>query len=99
MRKIIIQYTEEEHAAFVRKHEAEWKSVGAKIQFIRTQLRISQKRLAKAVGICVNTLRKLERGQYITRFKTISRSCVNWLRAVACNDFLRVTQTMGVGQD
>ena len=90
MRKIIIQYSEAERADFIRKHEAEWKEVGAQIKSIRTQLRISQMRLARAAGICDKTLRKLERGQYITRFKTVVASCKNSLLAIAYADLYTV---------
>ena len=86
MYKVFVRYTENERAAFIRKHEAEWKEVGAQIKNIRTRLRISQKRLAQAAGICDKTLRKLERGQYITRFKTVAASCKNSLLAIAYAD-------------
>ncbi len=88
MYKVFVRYTENERAAFIRKHEAEWKEVGAQIKNIRTQLRISQKRLAQAAGICDKTLRKLERGQYITRFKTVAASCKNSLLAIAYADLI-----------
>ena len=90
MYKVFIRYTDDERAVFIRKHEAEWKEVGAQIKSIRTQLRISQKRLARAAGICDKTLRKLERGQYITRFKTVVASCKNSLLAIAYADLYTV---------
>ena len=89
MYKVLVKYTEEERAAFIRKHEAEWQRVGSQIESTRKQLRISQKRLAKAAGICVNTLRKLERGKYITRFRTVAASCINSLKVIAYNDLLK----------
>lgn len=98
MRKYFIVYTETERAAFIRRHEEEWRRVGNEIKTIRQHLRISQKRLAQAAGICDKTLRKLERGQYITRFKTVAASCKNSLLAIAYSDFLRTTQTMVGGQ-
>ena len=86
MRKVVVQYSDEERLAFIRKHEAEWRTVGTLIFNIRTELRISQERLAKEAGICVNTLRKLEKGQYIRRFKTVVASCKNSLLAIAYAD-------------
>ena len=93
MYKVFVRYTENERAAFIRKHEAEWKEVGAQIKNIRTRLRISQKRLAQAAGICDKTLRKLERGQYITRFKTVSASCKNSLLAIAYADLFTAQES------
>ena len=93
MYKVFIRYTDDERAAFIRKHEAEWKEVGAQIKSIRTQLRISQKRLAQAAGICDKTLQKLERGQYITRFKTVAASCKNSLLAMAYSDLLAAKES------
>ncbi len=90
MRKYYVTYTAEERAAFIRKHEAEWRRVGNEIHSIREQLRVSQKQLAQAAGICDKTLRKLERGQYITRFKTVAASCRNSLQAIAYSDFIKV---------
>lgn len=90
MYKIYVKYTDDERAAFIRKHEEEWKRVGTEIHAARMQLRISQKRLAQAAGICDKTLRKLERGQYITRFKTVAVSCWNALLTITYADFLRV---------
>ena len=92
MRKVVVQYSDEERLAFIRKHEAEWRTVGTLIFNIRTELRISQDRLAREAGICVNTLRKLEKGQYIRRFKLVSRSCINSLIAIVYDDFIRTTQ-------
>ena len=86
MRKVVVQYSDEERLAFIRKHEAEWRTVGTLIFNIRTELRISQQRLASEAGICVNTLRILERGQYIRRFKTVVASCKNSLLAIAYAD-------------
>lgn len=89
MYKVYVKYTESERAAFIRKHEEEWKRVGVEIKEIRQHLRVSQKKLAKAAGICDRTLRKLERGQYITRFKTVVASCKNSLLTIAYDYFLR----------
>lgn len=86
MYRVYYEYTDAERAAFFKKHEEEWRRVGAEIRAIRKQLRISQKRLAQAAGICDKTLRKLERGQYITRFKTVAASCKNSLLAFAYAD-------------
>ena len=97
MYKVFVQYTDEERTAFIRKHEAEWKETGDRIRTIRIQLRISQKKLAKAAGICDKTLRKLEHGKYITRFKTVSKSCINSLLAIAYSDLLRIQQSMEGG--
>ncbi len=94
MRKYFVVYTEAERAAFIKKHEEEWKRIGTEILTIRQQLRISQKRLAQAAGICDKTLRKLERGQYITRFKTVAASCRNSLLAIAYGDLLRTVRSL-----
>jgi len=88
MYKVYVKYTESERAAFIKKHEAEWKRVGAEIYNLRTRLRVSQKQLAKAAGICENTLRKLERGQYIARFKTVVSSCRNALLTIAYGEII-----------
>lgn len=90
MYKVYVKYTESERAAFIKKHEAEWKRVGAEIYDLRTQLHISQKRLAEEAGICDNTLRKLERGQYIARFKTVVSSCRNALSTIAYGIIFRI---------
>ena len=94
MYKVYVKYTKEERAAYTRKHEEEWKRVGAEIHATRLQLRISQKRLAQAAGICDKTLRKLERGQYITRFKTVAASCESALQVIAYEDFLKATKRL-----
>ena len=94
MYKVYVKYNAEERAAYIRKHEAEWKAIGSQIESTRKKLRISQKRLAQAAGICDKTLRKLERGQYITRFRTVASSCINSLRAIAYSDLLTVTNHM-----
>ena len=86
MRKVVVQYSDEERLAFIRKHEAEWRTVGTLIFNIRTELRISQQRLASEAGIWVTPLPKLERGQYIRRFKTVVASCKNSLLAIAYAD-------------
>ncbi len=94
MYKVYVRYDEAERAAFFKKHEAEWKAVGTQIETIRKQLRISQKRLAEAAGICDKTLRKLERGLYITRFRTVAASCMNSLMAIAYCDLLKIANRM-----
>ena len=94
MYKVYVKYTAEERAAYIRKHEDEWKRVGTDIHTIREQLRISQKRLAQAAGICDSTLRKLERGQYITRFKTVAASCESALLVIAYEGFLKATKCL-----
>lgn len=86
MYRVYYEYTDAERAAFFKKHEEEWRRVGAEIRAIRKHLRISQKQLAKAAGICVGTLRKLEQGLYITRFRTVAASCKNSLLAIAYAD-------------
>ncbi len=91
MYRVYVKYTDAERAAFIRKYEKEWRRVGSEIHAIRKRLRISQKRLAQAAGICDKTLRKLERGQYITRFRTVAASCKNSLLAIAYSDLLRMT--------
>ena len=47
MRRVVVQYSDEERLAFIKKHEVEWRTVGTLIFNIRTELRISQERLAK----------------------------------------------------
>ncbi len=94
MYKVYVKYNAEERAAYIRKHEAEWKAIGSQIENARKKLRISQKRLAQAAGICDKTLRKLERGQYITRFRTVAASCINSLRAIAYSDLLIATNQL-----
>ena len=49
----IYSYTDKEWLDFCKKHSAEWEAMGTKIKNIRTQLRISQNRLAREAGICV----------------------------------------------
>ena len=56
-------------------------AVGSKIKELRTTARLAQTELAAKAGIAVGTLRKLERGQYIRRFKTVAHSCFNAIRA------------------
>lgn len=84
----MIKRTPEEQAKFEEKHKEEWATTGSKILEARRKLRISQVKLAKMAGICAKTLRKLERGLYITRFRAISQSCLNALRAVGYRDML-----------
>lgn len=80
--------TPAEQAKFENKHKEEWAEVGSRISKTRKDLRISQAKLAKMAGICAATLRKLERGLYITRFKPISKSCLNALQTVGYRDML-----------
>ena len=84
----MIRRTQEEQAKFEAKHKAEWASTGTKIFEARKKLRISQAKLANMAGICPQTLRKLERGCYITRFKPISKSCINALALTGCLDMM-----------
>lgn len=55
------------------------RTTGEYIKKIRIELNLSQKCLAKQAGIAINTLRKLEKGQYIRRYKTVVASCFNAL--------------------
>ena len=84
----MIRRTPEEQAKFEEKHQAEWVSTGSKILEARKNLRISQVKLAEMAGICPQTLRKLEHGRYITRFKPISQSCINALALTGCLDLI-----------
>lgn len=84
----MIKRTPEEQTKFEAKHQAEWTAIGTKIFEARKKLRISQAKLANKAGICAQTLRKLERGIYITRFKPISKSCINALALTGCLDML-----------
>lgn len=83
-----IKRTPTEQAKFEEKHKAEWVSTGSKILEARKKLRISQSKLASMAGICAQTLSKLERGMYITRFKPISKSCINALALTGCLDMM-----------
>ena len=84
----MIKRTPDEQAKFEEKHQAEWASIGTKIFETRQKLRISQAKLASMAGICPQTLRKLEHGRYITRFKPISQSCINALALTGCLDLI-----------
>lgn len=83
-----IKRTPDEQAKFEEKHKEEWATTGSKILEARKNLRISQAKLAAMAGICAQTLRKLERGCYITRFKPISKSCINALALTGCLDMM-----------
>lgn len=83
-----IKRTPDEQAKFEEKHKEEWATTGSKILEARQKLRISQIKLASMAGICPQTLRKLERGCYITRFKPISKSCINALALTGCLDMM-----------
>ena len=80
--KCYVRRTEAEWQAFWAKHHDEWEATGAEIKRLRSELQMSKARLAKTAGICPQTLTKLENGLYITRFKPISKSCLNILAAV-----------------
>lgn len=81
--RIVLQrYSPEERAAYIAEHQDEWNETGARIKELRETLRISKKQLAEDAGISTKTLRKLERGQFIERFKAISRSCINALEKI-----------------
>lgn len=90
----IYSYTDKEWQAFLKKHSAEWEAMGAKIKNIRTQLRISQNRLAREAGICTRTLAKLENGKYIRRFKVVSTSCLNALIKIYQHDRIELITTL-----
>ena len=90
MSKFYVRRTAAEFKAFCKKHQAEWTETGTKINDLRIGLRLSKKALAKMAGICVNTLTKLERGQYITRFKPVSHSCLNALESISYRDLYMV---------
>ena len=79
MIKVKYVRTEEEKARFYAKHQKEWTEIGEKIKKLREALHLSRCKLAKLAGICDRTLKKLENGQYITRYKAISKSCLNAL--------------------
>lgn len=87
--------TEAEWNDYVTKHEALWKAAGDKIKTTREKLKLSKKALAQASGICVKTLTKLENGQYIRRFKTVSKSCLNALGLNALKEFLALQEIVG----
>lgn len=90
----IYSYTDKEWQEFLKKHSAEWEAMGAKIKNIRTQLRISQNRLAREAGICTRTLAKLENGKYIRRFKVVSTSCLNALIKIYQHDQIELITTL-----
>ena len=83
---------EADYKKFILKHQEEWLRIGQKVASMRKKLRVSQVDLAKRAGICAATLRKLETGRYITRFKPISTSCLNALKALGYEGLL-ATQT------
>ena len=90
----IYSYTDKEWQEFCKKHSAEWEAMGTKIKNIRTQLRISQNRLAREAGICARTLAKLENGKYIRRFKVVSTSCLNALIKIYQHDQIKLITTL-----
>ena len=84
------QRSEAEFKKFIAKHQEEWLRVGQQVSSVRKKLRVSQKVLAQRAGICVATLRKLELGKYIRRFKPISYSCLNALKTFGYEDLLAI---------
>ena len=73
------ELTKAQIRAFFRKNASTWKNTGNAIKEMRLQLKISRRELAKRAGIAPQTLKKLENGKYIRRFKTVSKSCINAL--------------------
>ncbi len=82
------KYTAEEKQAFFDKNTEDWQKTGTAIKEMRIRLRLSKIKLAKRAGICTKTLTKLENGQYIRRFKTVSKACLNGLEAINNKDSL-----------
>lgn len=90
---MIPELTETQIKAFFRKNAPVWKETGRVIKLIRLQLKMSRKELAKQAGIAPQTLRKLENGKYIRRFKTVSKSCLNALEAkLMQNNFICIRE-------
>lgn len=81
-------FTQEEKKEFFDKNAERWQKTGEAIKEMRTRLRLSKVKLAKRAGICTKTLTKLENGQYIRRFKTVSKACLNGLEAINNRDSL-----------
>lgn len=84
-----------EWEAYVAAKKPMWEETGTRIRTIRENLKISKKALAKAAGICVKTLTKLENGQFIRRFKTVSKSCLNALGFNAYKEFAELQEIVG----
>lgn len=80
------ELTKAQIKAFFKKNSTIWKNTGNAIKEMRLELRISRKKLAEKAGISVGTLKKLENGKYIRRFKTVSKSCINALEAIKNKD-------------
>lgn len=80
--------TPAEWEAFVAANKAVWEVTGETIRSTREKLKMTKKALAEAAGICVKTLTKLEKGQYIRRFATVSRSCLNALGVNALIEYM-----------
>lgn len=66
---------------FIREHKEEWLQLGQAVKKQREDHHLSQKVLAAKAGICVQTLRRLETGQYIRRVRAVYNSCLNALEA------------------
>ncbi len=79
---MIRKFTQEEKIEFFKNNSHKWKVIGNVIKNVRLELKISRKTLAKMAGISVGTLKKLEYGRYIRRFKVVSKSCLNALEGV-----------------
>lgn len=76
---LVRKKTAAEWQKFVDDHKSEWIAAGNSVKALRESLKMSKAALAKEAGICVGTLRKLEQGKYIRRFKTIYKACRNAL--------------------
>ena len=89
-------YTPEERKNFFAKMQPVWEATGKEINHIRTELKISKRYLAQNAGICVKTLTKLENGQYIRRFKVVSKSCFNALELFGYKVDAKIKQILGI---
>ena len=90
------KYTDEERKVFFAKMQPVWEATGKEINHIRTELKISKRYLAKNAGICVKTLTKLEKGQYIRRFKVVSQSCFNALELFGYKVDAKIKRILGI---
>lgn len=90
------EYTAEERKIFFAKMQPVWEATGKEINHIRTELKVSKRYLAKHAGICVKTLTKVEKGQYIRRFKVVSQSCLNALELFGYKLDSKIKQILGI---
>lgn len=87
IKKLWLRLMSDEQLKVVRP---QWTAEGERLRKMREEMHISQMEIAQAIGVCIKTIRRLERGERIVRRPCVSKSYETGLECIALRRMARL---------